>query len=215
MIFSSFWNPFLQTHQAKHQPITFICYHFYRDQVVEHARLFFLFFLPPYRSTIWSPKSELVLHYRNRSKQTEIWRPCVGDTNKLNRSKKPNGVSLLQCAEDVADLAVDLGQLLVDRRQIHALVPSLRVRTTAPATEKTPRGKAKSERKEGSGSPRPLDLDSSSSLPNPTTAGSKEPQPQCGSGWICRARIERAGWRLAAAAAAGVSGRSERRHAAP
>ena len=63
-------------------------------------------------------------------------------TSKLNRSK-PNGVSLLQCAEDVADLPVDLGQLLVDRRQIHVLLP-LRVRAT-----ETPRGKAKSERKEG------------------------------------------------------------------
>jgi hypothetical protein len=43
-------------------------------------------------------------------------------TSKLNRSKKSNGASLLQCAEDVADLPVDLGQLLVDRRQIHVLL---------------------------------------------------------------------------------------------
>jgi hypothetical protein len=69
--------------------------------------------------------------------------------------------------------------------------------------------------------PRPLSLE----LPAkpPPSAGSKGPQPQCGSVWIRRARIERApiqrlGWRLAeVAAAVGAltgAGRPERRHAA-
>ena len=144
LIFSSFWNPFLQTNQAKHQPITLYMLPFLHRSSSRTRKFFFSF-----SSTLQvrNRVSKLVPRYRNRSKQTEIWRPCVGDTSKqttskLNRSK-PNGVSLLQCAEDVADLAVDLGQLLVDRRQIHVLLP-LRVRAT-----ETPRGKAKSERKEG------------------------------------------------------------------
>ena len=143
LIFSSFWNPFLQTNQAKHQSITLYMLPFLHRSSSRTRKFFFSSTLQ-----VNNRVSKLVPHYRNRSNQTEIWRTCVGDTSKqatskLNRSKKPNGASLLQCAEDVADLPVDLGQLLVDRRQIHVLLP-LRVRAT-----ETPRGKAKSERKEG------------------------------------------------------------------
>ena len=80
LIFSSFWNPFLQTNQAKHQSITSYMLPFLHRSSSRTRKFFFSF-----SSTLQvnNRVSKLVLHYRNRSKQTEIWRPCVGGTSKL------------------------------------------------------------------------------------------------------------------------------------
>lgn len=95
-------------------------------------------------------------------------------------------MSLLQCAEDIADLSIDLGQLLVDRRQIHVLLL-----LGNHTSNRAPQGKAKSKQKAGSGPPSPR-----GPSPSPTRAdgGARLERAQCGCGGdpggIRRAQIE-------------------------
>jgi hypothetical protein len=79
LIFSSFWNPFLQTNQAKHQPITLYMLPFLQRSSSRTRKVFFFFHPAGQQSGLQTsaPTTE------PRSKQTEIWRPCVGGTSKL------------------------------------------------------------------------------------------------------------------------------------
>lgn len=145
--------------------------------------------LPEVNNLVWSPKSKS--NYRSARKTAASKLRYLATmrgrrkqaTSNLSRSK-PNAVRAYCNTRRISPIcpSISASSSLTDAKSM----------SSSPSGSRDPTGEKRNPNgmKDQVPPPRPLSLE----LPAkpPPSAGSKGPQPQCGSVWIRRARIERA-----------------------